>query len=712
MSESGTCTSIINLRYPDGSEGSATNPTKFKNQDYAQLKDYCAGRKRLFIDSAFPPDNRSLGDLPSLASWQEDDVKWLRPADILKMQNNDSEPSFCLKGASRFDFGQGSVGNCWFLAAIDSLTFRKELMAQVMPMDQSFKDYDGIFHFRFWRFGKWVDVVIDDYLPTYNKRLLSVYSKCGNEFWVPLLEKAFAKVCGSYADMNAGLPVDACKDFSGGVTMTYDLGRSHYANDDLWLALTRASGCRSMICCGTASEEGRNVNTISQTGLVDGHAYSVTKVTEVEHYGSKVRLVRLMNPWGKQEWKGKWSDNSDLWKRVSPEDREKCLNLENGEFWMELGDFCHYFSMVSACCENPNFIDGDYKCQWKCMTYDGKWVAGRSAGGSPNDRTFYTNPQFRIQVKIIDKTEPGDKNMLLSLMQKPEGEHRLKKRFHPIGVVVYKVPAGTPQGRLRSSFFKRNSPIRDRLSYSHERDVIVQYSVEPGEYVVVPSTIKPYMATDFVLTVYTKAETTISHYDGDDDDHHDHDHDDEEETLVLPEIPTKPEEEDTDKDSGSDIFNRYADQSGELTSIRLQRLLNDNFPHGTRYGFGLDTCRSFIATVDFDHRLTMTTKEFSVFWKKMNEYKDLFRSHDVNRNGSLSESELEKAIDAAAKNVSSSMVRTVNFRYSSSSSTSLEDFITIMFRLDKMSGIFKEKSSEDGMISLNWDEWFTNSMYN
>lgn len=46
---------------------------------------------------------------------------------------------------------------------------------------------------QFWRFGKWVDVVIDDFLPTLDNQLLSVNTKSGNEFWGPLMEKAYAK---------------------------------------------------------------------------------------------------------------------------------------------------------------------------------------------------------------------------------------------------------------------------------------------------------------------------------------------------------------------------------------------------------------------------------------------------------------------------------------------------------------------------------------
>lgn len=71
--------SVISLTYQDGQEGSPSNPVGFNDQDYAQLRDTCLHTGSLFVDSTFPPNSQSLGDLPDLSSWREAQVEWLRP---------------------------------------------------------------------------------------------------------------------------------------------------------------------------------------------------------------------------------------------------------------------------------------------------------------------------------------------------------------------------------------------------------------------------------------------------------------------------------------------------------------------------------------------------------------------------------------------------------------------------------------------------------
>lgn len=53
------------------------------------------------------------------------------------------------------------------MSAFTCLSMTPKLLQKCVPSDQDFhENYAGIFHFRFWRYGEWIDVVVDDRLPT------------------------------------------------------------------------------------------------------------------------------------------------------------------------------------------------------------------------------------------------------------------------------------------------------------------------------------------------------------------------------------------------------------------------------------------------------------------------------------------------------------------------------------------------------------------
>ncbi|XP_070839561.1 calpain-1 catalytic subunit-like [Chaetodon trifascialis] len=490
------CVEMILSSYEDGDDGSPSNPLKFKGQDYEQIKEALLSEGGKFEDDLFPANLESLGELEDFTQERLSEVEWLRPHEL------NPDASFIMDGVSRFDFKQGDVGNCWFLSSIGALTFRKSLMERVVPPNQSFKDnYAGIFHFKFWRFGKWVDVVIDDLLPTRNGVPVSVSSSSGKEFWAPLMEKAYAKICGSYGDMIAGNPSEALKDFSGDVHVTYTLSKSP---SDLWDIMDRAFQCRTMMgCCSFSGDKGKQI--FEQLGVVDGHAFAVTKVKRVESEGTSVNLVRIWNPWGEKEWSGDWSDKSDLWTTVSEEDRDECLKVrDDGEFWIKMEDFRQYFEDMDICCNSPNFVEGDDR-HWNCYVKEGRWEAGVSAGGFSNGRDdFWTNPQYRLTVEEVDGWSEGDKNILVSLMQKHDEEYRSKVSYHYIGCIIYKAP----QGKLPSSVLQYVEP--HHVSYlSPAREFTELHSLEPGEYVIIPCTDQAGQTADFLLTVYSKGEAKL-----------------------------------------------------------------------------------------------------------------------------------------------------------------------------------------------------------
>ena len=78
----------------------------------------------------------------------------------------------------------------------------------------------GMYVFRFYKNYGWRYVIIDDRLPCYNKSYGDkdlVFGRCRSikEFWVPLIEKAYAKIHNCYEALISGFIDDGLTDMTG-----------------------------------------------------------------------------------------------------------------------------------------------------------------------------------------------------------------------------------------------------------------------------------------------------------------------------------------------------------------------------------------------------------------------------------------------------------------------------------------------------------------
>uniref|UniRef100_A0A0P5FLG3 Calpain-3 n=1 Tax=Daphnia magna TaxID=35525 RepID=A0A0P5FLG3_9CRUS len=673
-------------------------------QDFVQIRDSCLQNGTLFEDASFPADNSSIYYSRRSAR----DFVWLRPTEIVE------DPQLFVEGASRFDVQQGELGDCWLLAAMASLTLNPKLFHQVVPEDQSFTDnYAGIFHFRIWQYGTWVDVVVDDRLPTCDGKLVFLQSQTKNEFWSALLEKAYAKLHGGYEALKGGTTCEAMEDFTGGVSEMYELNQ---APPNLFKILLKAHERSSLMSCAIEPDPDQ-LEAETPLGLIKGHAYSITSVKMMDirtpRMSGQIPMIRIRNPWGNEaEWKGAWSDQSPEWQFI-PEDEKEEVGLtfdRDGEFWMSFRDFSAQYSRLEIVNLNADSLEeeelsGDHSKRWSANEFAGNWVKGASAGGCRNHlATFHLNPQYRITLEDPDDDDNDDKcTVIVALMQKNRrAQRKIGLDCLTIGFTIYhlKNPDTAPKP-LDNKFFKYNASVARSPSFINLREVSCRFKLPPGVYAIIPSTFEPNEEGEFILRVFSEKKNNMEEND---------------EEVDIGEADDQVKSNDTFDDSSDvvQLFRRVAGVDMEIDWVELQNVLNTSFQREFAFdGFSKDVCRSMIAMLDTDHSGKLGFEEFKKLWSDIQTWKNTFKLYDRDRSNSLSTLELRSALHAVGYRLNYHVLNALVLRYGDRRGTlAFDDFIMCAIKMKSMIEAFKERDPHNTKrATFTLDEWIDKTLY-
>ncbi|XP_076319430.1 uncharacterized protein LOC143230187 isoform X2 [Tachypleus tridentatus] len=276
-------------------------------QKWEDIVNFCKQNNEPFVDDSFPPVPKSLYYNPEEPR-EETVAHWLRPQEITyDIAESRTKWTVFRTTAMPSDITQGVLGNCWLLSALAVLAERPELVEQVMVTREICPQ--GAYQVRLCKDGRWTTVLVDDLLPCDNRGLLLYSQAKRKQLWVPLIEKAVAKLHGCYEALVSGRAIEGLSTLTGAPCESIPLQSSSVPN-----------------------EEGIDEDLIWAQLLSSRSA----------------GLVRLRNPWGHYSWRGDWSDECSLW---TSELREMLMphGADEGVFWMSFSDMLRYFDCVDIC---------------------------------------------------------------------------------------------------------------------------------------------------------------------------------------------------------------------------------------------------------------------------------------------------------------------------------------------------------------------------
>uniref|UniRef100_A0A2K6G3B5 Calpain-13 n=1 Tax=Propithecus coquereli TaxID=379532 RepID=A0A2K6G3B5_PROCO len=540
---------------------------------------------------------------------------------------------------------------------------------------------------QFWQCGQWVEVVIDDRLPAMGKECLFVRPRKDNqEFWPCLLEKAYAKLLGSYSHLHQGYLPDALVDLTGGVVSKINLRSSP---SHLLTVVKTAATEGSLMTCSTPKRPTVEEEVMAN-GLVSQHAYTVTRAEQIQYRRGQEEIICLWNPWGKTEWRGRWSDGSRKWQETSdPRKSQLYENKEDGEFWISCQDFQENFSCLFICAQTPITLDHGNMLheRWSPKVFMNQVILRNAAGGPQSDAQY----PFSVQ-EHTEGTNVVVSFTVTGMLPNVEAED---EEF-PLDFQVLKGNSQQFQESLPPTFY---SPFRNAvqgINYQTKHNFTTSFHLSPGTYVVVPKTQRD--AAEFLLRIFLKTP-------------------DNDRSLRSNFSLRAPKESLSETRSQQSIFYRYAQQGLDIDATQLQSLLNQEFltgPPGDT--FSLDECRSILALMDLQVNGRLNQEDFTRLWRRLVTCQRVFQNTQKSL-GVLLSSDLGTAVAntdfLAGISISDELLGLMTLRYSNRAHrVSFPSLVCFLMRLEAMAKTFRNLSKDGKGLYLTEKEWMNLVMYN
>ena len=220
----------------------------------------------------------------------------------------ESNPQVYVDGVDADDIQQGYLGDCYFLSCLSVLADRPGMIERLILTPTV--NTGGVFAARFCKHGAWHDVLIDDHFPCVQRQdndqqddkpededrhdaalrsaldidtiggsvqkpthWAPAFSKARDgELWPCILEKAWAKVHGSYQAIEKGDPSSTLRDLTGAPSQF--LSCNDPLDSDrllLWQAMLAADRKGYLMAAGMAAALLNGGEHLRADGLIAGH---------------------------------------------------------------------------------------------------------------------------------------------------------------------------------------------------------------------------------------------------------------------------------------------------------------------------------------------------------------------------------------------------------------------------------------------------------